>query len=172
MPTTSVTIQNVRIARAALKAWLVRAEALIQGFPSNDSKIPIFGSECGFSRWLKEEPRRLQTPSIFSQLEQKHHDFHRVYADIHQLLSVESWSLGRLLGQGGKKKSSAQLEAEALLFTLQDNYDTLIKLLEIVEKECLKCEGKLTTGGFQKKSFYDVSKMMDDLEKDVDRWLG
>ena len=173
------TIQQLRDGRAAHKAWLVRAEALVNGLQVGDTQAPITASECEFGNWLQAESERLNGFSVFSQIEQKHKDFHQVYSKVYKLIFTKPKGMSKLFGQDKKTKSSNQLKASLLLPTLQGHYDLMMKLLETLEKDYLqlrpkympKLKATLPMKGVQTKSFRDVSKMMEDLEKDVDSWL-
>ncbi len=172
------TIQQLRAARAAHKAWVVRAEALVNGLPVDKNQVPVVATECGFGKWYYGDGSRLQGFSVFTKIEAVHNALHQVYTDIFKLLSEEASGMNKLLGQGKKLKKANQYKSEMLLPKLHSHYDDIIVLLGILEKDYLtfKDESKVKEASasmeeLQTKSFRDVSKMMDDLEKDVDSWL-
>jgi hypothetical protein len=171
------TIQQLRAARASHKAWVVRAEALINGLPMNKDQVPVEAMECAFGRWLSGAGRRLKDFSVFAQIEENHSAMHRVYAEIFKLLFDEPTGMGKLFGQSKKAAKAKRLEAEMLLPRLRAYYDEIMDLLNTLEKDYLamkeeaKTKPDLPMEELQTKSFRDVSKMMEDLEKDVDSWL-
>jgi len=169
------TIQQLRFARAAHKAWLVRAEALVNGLPVDQEQVPVVATECSFGKWLYGAGSRLQGFSVFSQMEDSHSALHRTYAEIFKLLFAEPKGMGKIFGQSAKAKKENHYQAELLLPRLQASYDDIISLLETLEKDYLAMKGKPKSKkvieDLQTKSFRDVSKMMDELEKDVDDWL-
>ena len=167
------TIKQLRAARASHKAWLVRAEALVNGLPVNKEQVPVVATECEFGKWLYGAGSRLQEFSVFAQMEASHSALHRVYGEIFELLFEEPKGMGKLFGQSKKVTKKKHLEAEMLLPRLQSYYDEIIELLNTLEKDylALKAQPKPPMEDLQTKSFRDVSQMMDDLEKDVDSWL-
>jgi hypothetical protein len=171
------TIQQLRAARASHKAWVVRAEALVNGLPLDKKQAPVEAAECAFGQWLNGADRRLKDFSVFFQLEENHSGLHRVYAEIFKLLFDEPKGMGKLFGQSKKVIKAKHLEAEMLLPRLRTYYDEIMRLLNTLEKDYLamKEEAKTKPNSpmeeLQTKSFRDVSKMMEDLEKDVDSWL-
>ena len=169
------TIQQLRAARAAHKAWVVRAEALVNGLPVDKKQIPVDATECGFGRWYYGAGSRLKGFSVFDKIEPTHNDLHSVYMNIFKLLSEEATGMNKLFGQGKKLKKANHLQAEMQLASLHSYYDTIIELLEVLEKDYLAIKNEkkknISMENLQTSSFHDVSKMMDELEKDVDSWL-
>ena len=167
------TIKELRAARASHKAWLVRAEALVNGLPVDKEQVPVEATECAFGKWLYGAGRRLQEFSAFSQIEASHNALHQVYAEIFELLFGKPKGIGKLLGQSKKAAKQKRLQAEMLLPRLRSYYDEIISLLDTLEKDylALKAQPKSPMENIQAKPFRDVSKMMDELEKDVDSWL-
>ncbi len=169
------TIQQLRSARATHKAWLVRAEAMVNGLPVDQDQVPVEATRCGFGKWYYGDGRRLQGFSVFNKVEAVHNALHKTYSDIYKLLSEEVSGMNKLFGQGKKFKKSNQHQAGMLLPQLHAQYDDIILFLDILEKDYLAMKGKPKSKKvieeLQTKSFRDVSKMMDDLEKDVDSWL-
>ncbi len=169
------TIQQLRSARAAHKAWVVRAEALVNGLPVDQEQVPIVATDCAFGRWLYGEGSRLQGFSVFNKIEPVHNALHKTYMDIFKLLSEEVSGMNKLFGQGKKLKKDNKYKAELLLPRLQSAYNDIIMFLDILEKDYLALKAqpkdKVPMEELQTKSFRDVAKMMDELEKDVDDWL-
>ena len=169
------TIKQLRAARAAHKAWVVRAEALVNGLPVDKNQIPVVATECGFGKWYYGEGSQLHGFSVFDQVEPVHNALHEVYMDIFKLLSAEVSGMGKLFGQAKKAKKAALYEAEMLLPKLHSHYDEIIVLLALLEKDYLALKAqpkdKVPMEEMQTKSFRDVAKMMEELEKDVDDWL-
>jgi hypothetical protein len=171
------TIQQLRAARASHKAWVARAEALVNGLPLDKNQVPVEPTECAFGQWLYGAGRRLKDFSVFAQIEASHSALHRVYAEIFKLLFDEPKGIGKLFGQSKKATKAKHLEAEMLLPRLRMHYDEIMRLLNTLEndylamKEEVKTKPKSPMEALQTKSFRDVSKMMEDLEKDVDSWL-
>jgi hypothetical protein len=168
------TIQQLRAARASHKAWVVRAEALVNGLPLNKEQVPVVATECEFGKWYYRQGARLQGFSTFDQIETAHNSLHGVYTEIYKLLFEDSTSaMGKLFGQTKKNKSANQKKAAILLSGLYRHYDEIISLLDTLEKDILKRkkEEESNVENVQVKTFRDVSSMMEDLEKDVDSWL-
>ena len=157
------TIKQLRAARASHKAWLVRAEALVNGLPVDKEQVPIVATECEFGKWLYGAGSRLQEFSVFAQMEASHSALHRVYGEIFQLLFEEPKGMRKLFGQSKKVTKQKHLEAEMLLSRLQSYYDETIGLLNRLENDylALKEKPKPPMEELQTKSFRDVAKMMD-----------
>jgi len=47
----SDVISKVHNARAAHKAWVARAEALVAGMPLEKEQVPMLPTECIFGQW-------------------------------------------------------------------------------------------------------------------------
>jgi len=167
------TIKELRAARASHKAWLVRAEALVNGLPVDKEQVPVDATECAFGKWLHGAGSRLQEFSVFAQIEASHSALHKVYGEIFELLFDSPKGMGKLFGQSKKVTKQKHLQAELLLPKLQSYYDEITGLLDTLEKDYLelKARPKPPMEDLQTSSFRDVSKMMDELEKDVDSWL-
>jgi len=179
------TIQHLRRARASHKSMIMRAEATLAGMPIDpELQKPLTATACDFGQWLDGTGKRLQGFSVFNQLQTYHESFHHEYAEIFKILFDKPKGIKNIFGQSKKAKKSLHLEAELLLPRLQSNYDALVKLLSTLEKDYLALKERSKTKGQAKeqleeqtkqdlhtKSFRDVSKMMETLEKDVDSWL-
>ncbi len=168
-------IQQLRSARAAHKAWVVRAEALVNNLPLNKEQVPVVASECDFGKWYYNQGSKLQGFSTFDQIEVAHDSLHKVYAEIYKLLFKEYTSkIKKIFEKSKKNKSANQKKAAVMLSALYRHYDEIIALLDTLEKDILKRKKKEEGNPMAKaqtKSFRDVSQMMADLEKDVDSWL-
>ena len=177
VPETIQQLRAARAARAAHKAWVVRAEALIAGLPLDKKQVPVVATDCGFGKWYYGSGSRLQGFSVFNDLEVAHNGLHETYSQIFKLLFEDSASgLAKLFGQSKKHKIENQKKAAFLLPELRGHYDAIMTHLDTLEKDYLKMknEEKVIDNPMEKlqtSSFRDVSKMMEELEHDVESWL-
>ena len=131
----SEAIEQLRAARAAHKAWVSRAEALVEGIPLEQNQVPMFPTDCAFGKWYYGPGQQLSKVAGFKEMETPHDALHKVYRKIFKLLIEEpnSSALGRLFGKARKAKAKQVEQAAALLPELRDLSDQMTYLLENVE---------------------------------------
>lgn len=132
----SDTLERLRSARAAHKAWVSRAEALIEGIPLEQNQVPMFPTDCAFGKWYYGDGQLLNRLPAFKELEKPHEELHKVYMRIFKLLFDEPdiSAVGRLFGQARRAKAKQVEEAAALipqLRTLSDEMTIMLEQLEI-----------------------------------------
>jgi len=138
------TVDQLRNARAAHKAWVSRAEALIEGIPLEKDQVPMFPTDCVFGKWYYGEGQQLKRLSEFADLEEPHEELHKVYMRIFKLLFDEpdTSTIGRLFGQARRAKSKQLEEASALIPGLRTLSDQMTQILERLEHRLLSLAKK------------------------------
>ncbi len=130
-------IQEIRNAKKAHKAWVARAEALVEGLPVSKEQIPVLPTECEFGKWYYGEGQELQGIEAFQKLEAVHDELHRIYMEIFKLIFGEPdlSLLDRLLGREPEIKEEQRKKAEALLPRLRARSGAIMGLLSQLEVE-------------------------------------
>lgn len=151
-------LERLRNARSAHKAWVSRAEAMVEGIPLEENQVPMFPTECVFGQWYYGDGQQLKRLAGFRELEQPHEELHKVYMRIFKLLYDEpdTSTFGRLLGKARRAKQKQVEEAAALIPQLRALSDQMTTILE-------QMEDRLTT--LQKKAA--KPKQLDPTSKDV-----
>ncbi len=128
-------LERIEMARLAHLRWVDRAEALVSGLPLDKEKVPVLPTECAFGQWYYGEGRALRSLPSYQALEEPHRALHRTYQEIFKLLFGEEDRslLSRLFGFG--HESNRRQEAEALLPKLKDESKTMLKMLDLLERE-------------------------------------
>ncbi|MDQ7004572.1 MAG: CZB domain-containing protein [Ghiorsea sp.] len=136
----SEAVSQLHNARAAHKAWVARAEALIVGINVNKEHIPMLPTDCIFGQWYYGSGQMLRNLPAYHAIEKSHDDLHRIYMHIFKLLfdepDVSAW--GGLFGQQAKVKAVQLKKAEALLPRLQSISEEVCELLETLEKQLIE----------------------------------
>jgi len=140
----SDTLDQLRNARAAHKAWVSRAEALIEGIPLEKNQVPMFPTDCVFGKWYYGEGQQLKRLASFGELEKPHEELHKVYMRIFKLLFDEpdTTTIGRLFGQARRSKAKQLDEATALIPKLRGLSDEMTLILEKLENHLLNLAKK------------------------------
>jgi len=140
----SDTLEQLRNARAAHKAWVSRAEALVEGIPLEKNQVPMFPTDCVFGKWYYGEGQQLKRLSDFADLEKPHEELHKVYMRIFKLLfdAPDTSTLGKLFGQARRAKAKQVEEASALIPKLRSLSDEMTAILERIENRLLNLAKK------------------------------
>ena len=133
----SEVVSNLHNARAAHKAWVARAEALVAGIPMDKEHVPMLPTDCIFGKWYYGSGQMLRRLPAYRALEEPHDALHRTYMHIFKLLfdEPEVSSLGRLFGKAKKAKAEQLEQAKALLPQLKNQSEEVCDLLEKLEKQ-------------------------------------
>jgi len=135
----SDAVAQLRNARAAHKAWVARAEALISGMNVDKEHIPMLPTDCVFGQWYYGPGQMLRNLPAYSVLEKPHDELHRTYMKIFKLLFNEPdvSAFGRLFGGKAKAKKEQLKQAEAIFSRLQNISGEVCGLLETLEKQLI-----------------------------------
>jgi len=131
----SEILTALRNARAAHKAWVARAEALVMGLPLEKEQVPMLPTDCIFGRWYYGDGMALQKLPGYAELEKPHDDLHRTYMQIFKLLYDEPdvSVIKRWLGHSKKLKAKQLEEAKALLPVLAKLSEQMCQKLEVLD---------------------------------------
>jgi len=140
----SDAVEQLRNARAAHKAWVARAEALIEGMNVDKEHIPMLPTDCIFGKWYYGSGQMLRKLPAYQALEKPHDELHRTYMQIFKLLfdepDVSAW--GKLFGRAKKAKTEQLKEAKALFKRLQSISDEVCDCLESLEEQLISVAKK------------------------------
>jgi len=130
-------IAKIRAARMGHKQWVSFAEALLEGIPLDQDKVPLTPADCQFGQWYYQEGRGLADLPAFQKLEEPHDAIHQTYQRIFAILFEESKPsrLARLFGTAATQEAERKEKARALLPELKDYSDRIIMLLDELEKQ-------------------------------------
>ena len=130
-------VTRIHDARRGHKQWVSFAEALLEGIPLDQEKVPITPVDCQFGQWYYGEGRGLADLAVYQQLEAPHDAIHQTYQKIFAILFEESRPsvLARLFGSTASLQSEQKERARALLPQLQEYSNQIIRLLDELENE-------------------------------------
>ncbi len=136
----SEIIQRLQAARAAHKAWVARAEALVSGLPLDKDQVPVLPTDCAFGQWYYGPGQMLRRLPAYQALEKPHDHLHRIYMEIFKMLysEPEVSMFGRLLGKRARLMKQQQARAETLLVELRGTSRDLCDILERLEDQVRK----------------------------------
>ncbi len=140
----SDAVAQLRNARAAHKAWVARAEALIAGMNVDKEHIPMLPTDCIFGKWYYGSGQMLRNLPAYHAMEKPHDELHRTYMKIFKLLFDEPdvSAFGRLFGGKAKAKAEQLKQAEALFTRLQNISEEVCDVLETLEKQLIAAAHK------------------------------
>ncbi len=140
----SDVVSELHNARAAHKAWVAHAEALVAGMPLEKKQSPILPTDCTFGQWYYGPGQMLRRLPAYKALEKPHDKLHQTYMKIFKLLFEEPdiSALGRLFGQAKKAKAAHVKEAELLIPALRDLSDEVCGVLENLEIQVMSAARK------------------------------
>jgi hypothetical protein len=140
-------VEQLRNARAAHKAWVARAEALIEGMNVDKEHIPMLPTDCVFGKWYYGSGQALRKLPAYKSIEKSHDNLHRIYMQIFKLLfnepDISTWE--KLFGKAKKaKKAKAEQvkEAQILFKRLQSISDDVCDFLENLEEQLMTAAKK------------------------------
>ena len=140
----SDAVEQLRNARAAHKAWVARAEALIEGMNVDKEHIPMLPTDCVFGKWYYGSGQALRKLPAYKAMEKPHDNLHRTYMQIFKLLfeepDVSAW--GKLFGKAKKAKAEQIKEAQVLFKRLQSTSDDVCEILESLEEQLITAAKK------------------------------
>jgi len=140
----SDVVSQLHNARAAHKAWVARAEALVAGMPLEKEQVPLLPTDCIFGKWYYGSGQMLRRLPAYKALEKPHDKLHQTYMKIFRLLFDEPdvSALGRLFGQTKKAKAAQIKQAELLISTLRGLSDEVCDILETLETQVMNAAQK------------------------------
>jgi len=135
--TKDEAVSQIRAARIGHKQWVSFAEALLEGIPLDQEKVPLTPAECQFGKWYYREGRGLADLPSFQKLEEPHDAIHQIYQRIFAILFEENQPsrLARFFGTAANQQAEQKEKARALMPHLKDYSDQIILLLDELEKE-------------------------------------
>ena len=168
-------VQDIRCARVALKIWVLRLKAMVEGLPVEKHLIPIQFKKCLFGQWLYGSGAMLAGFSVFDEIKPVHRAMHETGEEIISLMTAEPKGLASMLHHKDFVKNN-QLKAQKMLPKLLLAYEQTLHLLAILEQDCLnralkEQEGSTHNNLLLGQTFGDVMQMLDALDQDVDSWL-
>ncbi|MFP4614776.1 MAG: CZB domain-containing protein [Thiohalorhabdus sp.] len=133
----SEVLGRINKARVGHKLWVGYAEALINGIPLDQEKVPLTPAECEFGKWYYGEGRGLADLPAYQKMEEPHDAIHRTYQRIFVTLFQESKpsGLSRLLGTAAAQEAEQKEKARALLPELKEKSAAIMHLLDELERE-------------------------------------
>jgi len=133
----SDVIAQLQNARAAHKAWVARAEALVAGMPLEKELVPVLPTDCIFGQWYYGSGQMLRRLPAYKALEKPHDTLHRTYMEIFKLLYTEPEvsALGKMFGKAKKLKAEQQQQAEKLIQPLHYLSEEVCDILETLEQQ-------------------------------------
>ncbi len=137
-------ISRLHNARAAHKAWVARAEALVAGMPLDKEQVPVLPTDCIFGQWYYGSGQMLRRLPAYAALEKPHDELHKTYMQIFKLLYDEPdvSAIGRLFGRARKLKAEQMRRAEKLLPRLRAQSEELCGILETLEDQVMRAASK------------------------------
>jgi len=135
----SDAVEQIRSARAAHKAWVARADALIEGMNVDKEHIPMLPTDCIFGKWYYGSGQALSKLPAFKAMEKPHDELHRTYMRIFKLLFNEPdvSAFGRLFGGKAKAKAAQLKQAQEMFERLKKLSDDVCDVLEALEDQLL-----------------------------------
>jgi len=135
----SDAVDQLRNARAAHKAWVARAEALIAGMNVDKEHIPMLPTDCVFGKWYYGDGQKLRNLPAYTDMEKPHDKLHRTYMQIFKLLFDEPdvSAFSRLFGGRAKAKKEQLEEAELLFKSLRKISEEVCYVLETLEDQLI-----------------------------------
>ena len=140
----SDVVSKLHNARAAHKAWVARAEALVAGMPLEKEQVPMLPTDCIFGQWYYGSGQMLRRLPAYKALEKPHDKLHQTYMKIFSLLFDEPdiSALGRLFGTAKKAKAAQVRQAELLIPALRGLSDEVCGILENLEIQVMSIARK------------------------------
>lgn len=144
----SDVVEQIHKARAAHKAWVARAEALVAGLPLEKDLVPVLPTDCEFGRWYYGPGQMLRRLPAYHSIELAHDALHKTYMQIFQLLfdAPDVSRLARWFGQARRQRQERLEQARGLLPVLQKQSEELGILLDALEDQLLEAARKRGTG--------------------------
>ncbi len=144
----SEIVERIHKARAAHKAWVTRAEALVAGLPLDRELVPVLPTDCEFGRWYYGPGQMLRRLPAYREIEPAHDALHKTYMRIFQLLYDEPdvSRLGRLFGQARRQRRDRLQQAQELLPVLRKQSEEMGAILDALEEQLLRAARKRAGG--------------------------
>jgi lysine/ornithine N-monooxygenase len=131
-------IETLNKAIVSHKAWVINAQALIDGVPLDKEKVPVNATECEFGKWYYGDGQRLKNLPGFKDIETPHDKLHETYMEIFTLLYGEESKkpsfFSRIMGKAQKAAAEKREAAKEKSLLLKDHSTEVIDQLEHVQR--------------------------------------
>ena len=133
------TLEKLRAAKTAHIRWRSYAQALVNGVPVDNSKVPVVHTDCEFGKWYYGAGQRLSHLPSYRAIEEPHEMLHLLYMKIFKLLFTEEkvTLFQKLVGLSGKLTYERRQEVDKVLDQLLSVSKTLVGAIEVLERDVM-----------------------------------